>query len=50
MIIRMSKLESLTLAGMEEFVTGNGQVSWTIRKGQEGYELIEKVPKARSYS
>lgn len=50
MVIRMNNIEKLTLAEMEECITANGQVSWTVIKGEPVYGLIERVLKGQSYS
>ena len=49
MIIRMSNLERLTLAEMEEFVTTSRQVTWSAVEPGSVYKLIERVLKAQQY-
>src|SRR5450755_508164 len=49
MTIRMSNLERLTLAEMEEFVATSRQVAWSAVEPGSGYKLIEGVLKAQQY-
>jgi hypothetical protein len=49
MTIRMSNLERLTLAEMEEFVTTSRQVTWSAVEPGSVYRLIERVLKAQQY-
>jgi len=49
MTIRMSNLERLTLAEMQEFVTTSEQVTWSAVEPGSGYKLIERVLKAQQY-
>jgi len=49
MTIRMSNLERLTLAEMEEFVATSRQVAWSAVEPGSGYKLIERVLKAQQY-
>jgi hypothetical protein len=49
MTIRMSNLERLTLAEMEEFVTTSQQVTWSAVEPGSVYRLIERVLKAQQY-
>jgi hypothetical protein len=49
MTIRMSNLERLTLAEMEEFVTTSRQVTWSAVDPGSVYKLIERVLKAQQY-
>jgi hypothetical protein len=49
MTIRMSNLERLTLAEMQEFVTTSQQVTWSAVEPGSGYKLIERVLKAQQY-
>jgi hypothetical protein len=49
MTIRMSNLEHLTLAEMEEFVTTSRQVTWSAVEPGSVYRLIERVLKAQQY-
>lgn len=49
MTIRMSNLERLTLAEMEEFVTTSRQVIWSAVEPGSVYRLIERVLKAQQY-
>jgi hypothetical protein len=49
MTIRMSNLERLTLAEMEEFVTTSRQVTWSAVEPGSVYKLIERVLKAQQY-
>ena len=46
MTIRMRNLERLTLAEMQEFVTTDRQVGWTVTDRESAYGLIERVLKA----
>jgi hypothetical protein len=49
MTIRMKNLERLTLAEMQEFVTTNRQVGWSVPEWEPAYALIERVLKAHQY-
>jgi hypothetical protein len=49
MTIRMSNLERLTLAEMEEFVTTSRHVTWSAVEPGSVYRLVERVLKAHSY-
>ena len=49
MTIRMSNLERLTLAEMEEFVTTSRHVTWSAVDPGSVYKLIERVLKAQQY-
>jgi len=49
MTIRMSNLDRLTLAEMEEFVTTSRQVTWSAVEPGSVYKLIERVLKAQNY-
>jgi hypothetical protein len=49
MTIRMSNLEQLTLAEMEEFVTTSRPVTWSPVEPGSVYGLIERVLKAHQY-
>lgn len=49
MTIRMSNLDRLTLAEMEEFVTTSRQVTWSAVEPGSVYRLIERVLKAQNY-
>jgi hypothetical protein len=49
MTIRMSNLERLTLAEMEEFVTTSEQVTWSAVEPGSVYRLMERVLKAQQY-
>ena len=49
MTIRMSNLEQLTLAEMEEFVTTSRHVTWSAVEPGSVYRLVERVLKAHSY-
>jgi hypothetical protein len=49
MTIRMSNLDRLTLAEMEEFVTTSRQVHWSAVEPGSVYGLIERVLKAQNY-
>lgn len=49
MTIRMSNLERLTLAEMEEFVATNRHVTWSAVEPDGVYRLIERVLKAQQY-
>lgn len=49
MTIRMSNLERLTLAEMEEFVTTSRHVTWSAVEPGSVYKLIERVLKAQQY-
>ena len=49
MTIRMSNLERLSLAEMEEFVRTSRQVSWSAVESGAVYKLIERVLKAHQY-
>jgi hypothetical protein len=49
MILRMDNLERLTLAEMEEFVTSNPHVGWSVPERESVYRLIEQVLTAQQY-
>ena len=49
MTIRMSNLERLTLAEMEEFVSSSRHVTWSAVEPGSVYRLIERVLKAQQY-
>lgn len=49
MTIRLSNLDRLTLAEMEEFVTTSRQVTWSAVEPGSVYRLIERVLKAQNY-
>ena len=49
MTIRMSNLERLTLAEMEEFGTTSRHVTWSAVEPGSVYKLIERVLKAQQY-
>ena len=49
MTIRMKNLERLSLAEMQEFVTTNRHVGWSVAEGEPVYGLIERVLKAHQY-
>lgn len=49
MTIRMSNLDRLTLAEMEEFVTTSRQVTWSAVEPGSVYRVIERVLKAQNY-
>lgn len=49
MTIRLSNLDRLTLAEMEEFVTTSRQVTWSAVEPGSVYRVIERVLKAQNY-
>ena len=49
MTIRMSNLEQLTLAEMEEFVATSRHVTWSAVEPGSVYRLVERVLKAQPY-
>lgn len=49
MTIRMKNLERLSLTEMKEFLTTNGQLSWSVPEQESVYGFIERALKAQQY-